>query len=113
MWIWGGTENEGQFYNQSSLSSSLLPRCVFPFTVKLLDKVAVICFAYFLATSHFSTKMTSPYYHYLHFVGTALFKDINISNIKYYGLLSAFILLKLTEQLDLYGHCLLLKALLP
>ena len=69
--------------------------------------------SYFLATSHFSTKMTSPYYHYLHFDGTAFFKDINISNIKYYGLLSAFSLLKLTAQLDLYGHSLLLKALVP
>ena len=113
VWIWAGTDNEGQFYNQSSLSSSLLPRCVFSFTVKLLDRVAVTCFAYFLATSHFSTKMTSPYYHYLHFDGTARFKDINVSNIKYYGLLSAFILLKLTVQIDLYGHSLLLKALLP
>lgn len=55
------------------------PDVFFSFTVKLLDRVAVTCFAYFLATSHFSTKMTSSYYHYLHFDGTALFKDINVS----------------------------------
>lgn len=58
--------------------------------------------------------MTSSYYHYLHFYETALFKDNNnASNIKYYELLSAFILFNPNAQFDPYGHSLLLKALLP